>query len=140
MEAINMKTLNGYKNKLAAYLSALENLNAEICKTLNEMLVNDNYKDIEDDVQYTLDNNFCNSENLLHGLLEACEESQSDSDNEETGERQYAVKITEMVVTVEAENEDEAVAIVEDCYNNSGYILDTDSFVGVTFEVIENNI
>lgn len=48
----------------------------------------------------------------------------------------YEVTITEMLqktVTVEADSREEAERMVEQRWNDSEYILDADSFVGVDF-------
>lgn len=54
--------------------------------------------------------------------------------------KNYKVRITEtlvMTVDVEAHSRDEAEQIASDNWHNSGYILDADNFVGVEFEVTE---
>ena len=53
----------------------------------------------------------------------------------------YEVTITETLqktVTVEADSREEAERQVEENWNNSEYILDADSFVGVDFAVRTN--
>ena len=52
--------------------------------------------------------------------------------------KEYQVQIKEtltMTVTVEAESAAQAREIVEQNWNNSEYILDSDHFQGVTFSV-----
>ena len=41
----------------------------------------------------------------------------------------------EKVVTVEAEDEDEAIHRVEDMWDNGDYILDSENFTGVEFKI-----
>ena len=51
--------------------------------------------------------------------------------------KRYYVSVTEMlnkVVSVDAESEEEAVQKVQDAYNNSEIILDSDNFCG---EIVE---
>ena len=73
---MNTKTVNTYnvKSKIANFLERLEDLNYEIVEQLNKMLIDEQYESINDDVQFALDNNFCNGEHLLRGLLEVVEE------------------------------------------------------------------
>lgn len=52
--------------------------------------------------------------------------------------KRYYVSVTEhlnKVVSVDAESENEAVQKVQDAYNNSEIILDSDDFCGETIEV-----
>lgn len=54
----------------------------------------------------------------------------------------FNVEITETlqtVVTVEAEDEAQALEEVEDRYRDGAYILDADSFMGVDFYVVDDN-
>jgi len=54
----------------------------------------------------------------------------------------YRVKITEtltMTVGIEAENESYAEQEAKDRWNNSEYVLDSEHFTDVTFEVVDNN-
>lgn len=51
--------------------------------------------------------------------------------------KKYYVSVTEIsnkVVSVDAESEEEAVQKVQDAYNNSEIILDSDNFCGETVE------
>ena len=53
----------------------------------------------------------------------------------------YYVSVTEhlnKVVSVDAESENEAVQKVQDAYNNSDIILDSDNFCGETIEIEED--
>ena len=53
----------------------------------------------------------------------------------------YYVSVTETlnkVVSVDAESENEAVQKVQDAYNNSDIILDSDNFCGETIEIEED--
>ena len=73
---MNTKNVNTYnvKSIIANYLKMLEDLNYEILEQLNKMLIDEQYESINDDVQFALDNNFCNGEQLLRGLLGVLEE------------------------------------------------------------------
>ena len=54
--------------------------------------------------------------------------------------KRYYVSVTEtlnVVVSVDAENEKEAVQKVQDAYNNSEIVLDSDNFCGETIEIEE---
>lgn len=55
--------------------------------------------------------------------------------------KRYYVSVTEhlnKVVSVDAECENEAVQKVQDAYNNSDIILDSDNFCGETIEIEED--
>lgn len=55
--------------------------------------------------------------------------------------KRYYVSVTEhlnKVVSVDAESENEAVQKVQDAYNNSDIILDSDNFCGETIEIEED--
>ena len=55
--------------------------------------------------------------------------------------KKYEVTIKEnleMKVTIEAENEEDAISIVQENYWNSEYILDADCFKGVEFSAEES--
>lgn len=55
--------------------------------------------------------------------------------------KRYYVSVTETlnkVVSVDAESEEEAVQKVQDAYNNSEIILDSDHFCGETVEAEED--
>lgn len=56
------------------HLTSLEQLNAEICQSLNEMLCEDDCIDIRDDVQFVLNGGLCKGEQLLTGLLDVLKE------------------------------------------------------------------
>ena len=52
--------------------------------------------------------------------------------------KRYYVSVTERlnkVVSVDAENENEAVQKVQDAYNNSDIILDSENFAGEVIEI-----
>ncbi len=46
----------------------------------------------------------------------------------------------EDIVTVEAENEEEALEKVEDSYNNGDYVLGSENFTGVEFKLWKSGI
>lgn len=55
----------------------------------------------------------------------------------------YQVEITEtlcMTIEIEAENAQQAEAIVQEAYNNEEYILDAEHFSGVEFAAREKEI
>ena len=55
--------------------------------------------------------------------------------------KRYYVSVTEIlnkVVSVDAESEEEAVQKVQDAYNNSEIILDSDNYCGEIVEVEDN--
>lgn len=55
--------------------------------------------------------------------------------------KRYYVSVTEtlnVVVSVDAESEKEAVQKVQDAYNNSEIVLDSDNFCGETVEIEDN--
>lgn len=55
--------------------------------------------------------------------------------------KRYYVSVTEtlnMVVSVDAESEEEAVRKVQDAYDNSDIILDSDNFAGEHIELDED--
>ena len=59
-----------HKKKLESHLRAIEKANGSALALLNEMLRDSDFNDIQEDVIYTLYNDFCRSEHLLVGLLE----------------------------------------------------------------------
>ena len=66
--------INEYESKLTSCFAELKRLNWEICEIMNKMLCDDNINGLREDVQYTLNSNFCNGEHLLCGLLDVIKE------------------------------------------------------------------
>ena len=58
------------KSKIEGYLNTLETVNGEVLELLNKMLCDDDYENIREDVQHTLDGNFCRGQHLLTGLID----------------------------------------------------------------------
>ena len=54
----------------------------------------------------------------------------------------YKVEISEMlkaIINIEADNENEAIGMAKQMYNNSDIILTADNFENVNFTVMEEN-
>jgi len=66
--------INEYESQLTSCFAELEKINGEACRIMNEMLCDDDMNDLREDVQYTLNSNFCNGEHLLCGLLDVIKE------------------------------------------------------------------
>ena len=63
-----------YKKQIASHLSSLEKVNGAALALLNKMLCDSDFNNIQDDVYYVLNNNFCNGEHLLTGFMEVMDE------------------------------------------------------------------
>ena len=62
-----------YKRQLDSHLKNIEKANGAALALMNKMLCDSDFNDIQEDVVFALNNDFCGGEHLLTGLIEVME-------------------------------------------------------------------